>query len=329
MHVKGGTYYHVTFVEGKRAWNALGKSYGEAIAKYGEREAAEFRRGEMFAHLADEFMLRIMPTFRPKTQKEWRRCIGILKATFVDMRVADIRPHHLATMRDRMRDRPGIANRMLTIMRTIFGYGKEWGYVHSNPGDDIGGIKTEARTRYLSDAEFNAIRAAAPPGAAAAMGISYITGLRIGDVLKLTVRDVGDDGLVVRQEKNKVTGKYPMTPDMKAALDLAKKGRKVGSLYLISRRDGKPYTYFGFRSIYDRACKRAKVSDTTFHDIRAKAITDAENGGREAQSFSLHKTKAQADAYVRVRKVPTVAPLTMPIVENGRIVEDSPLEKPA
>jgi integrase len=328
MHLKGGSYYHVTFVDGRRDWKAIGKTYGEAVVHYAEREAADFRRGEMFEHLADEFTLRILPGYAAKTQKEWRRCIGKLKGAFKPMRVGDIKPHHLATMRDKMRSRPGIANRMLTIMRTIYKYGVEWNYVTVNPGFGIDGIETEERTRYLTDEEFALIRSKAPPPAAAAMAISYVTGLRIGDVLKLTAGAITDQGIVLRQQKNKVAAVYPVTPDVRSALELAKTWRKVGSIYLISRRDGKPLTYSGFRSIYDRAVKKAGVEDTTFHDIRAKAITDAKNReGRDPQSFSRHKTKAQADAYVRVHEVPVVEPLKLPIVEKARIVENSEPEK--
>lgn len=321
MHLKGGSYYHVTFAGGKRQWKAIGKTYAEAIVEYGKREAATFRRGEMFADLADEYCLRILPSHRAKTQKEWLRMIGKLKQALAGVRAKDLEPHHIATMRDGLLHRPGIANRTITILKVIYRYGMDWGYVTSNPAAATIRPKKGERDRYVTDAEFHAIRSAAPPSVRAAMDISYLTGLRVGDVLALTWRDVTEDGLVVRQQKNEVRGRYPLNADLRAALDRAKKeGRKVGSIYVIARRDGKPYSYYGFRSIYDRACERAKVTATTFHDLRAKAITDAKNAGREPKDFSLHKEKAQADAYVRSRNVPTVEPLTMPIVEQTLFV---------
>ncbi len=78
---------------------------------------------------------------------------------------------------------------------------------------------------------------------------------------------------------------------------------------------GKPYTYYGFRANFERTRVKAGVEDVHFHDIRAKAITDASNQGRKAQSFSLHKTEAEAEAYVKLRQVPVVIPLLLPIVE--------------
>ncbi len=317
MHLKAGTYYHV--VGKKRQWVPIGKTYAEAIVEYAKREAATFKRGEMFADLADEFLLRILPSFKPKTQKEWRRCIGLLKKSMQGVRAADLEPSAVADMRDSLRATPGIANRMLTIVKTAYSYGVEWGYVRRNPCTEIRPIRVEDRTRYLADAEFHAIRACAPPVVAAAMAISYMTGLRIGDVLALTVREVTDDGITVRQQKNAVAGRYPMTDEMRAAVTLAKQDRKVGSMHVIARRDGKPFSYYGFRSMFARACERAKVEGVTFHDIRAKAITDAKRAGRDPQSFSLHKTRAQAEAYVRARDVPTVEPLALPIVESDTI----------
>lgn len=321
MHLKGGAYYHVTLVGGKRDWEPIGKTYAEAIVKYGQRESASFRRGDLFADLADEFMLRVLPHKKPKTQKEWRRVIGKLKQSLSGVRADALEPPDVATMRDGLLHKPATANKLITILRVMYRYGIDWGYVTSNPAASTLPADDEPKPkRYLTNAEFARIRLAAPLNIRVAMDLAYVTGIRIGDILAMRWSDVTQDGVYVEQEKNEVRGVYRVTDGLKAILERAKRdGRKVGSLWVIARRDGKPYSYYGFRSIYDRAVKRSKVAHTTFHDIRGKAITDAKVMGREPQEFSLHKTRAQANEYVRLRDVPVVEP--MPIVENCGIVE--------
>jgi|TARA_B110000908_G_C10217467_1_gene433511 integrase len=39
----------------------------------------------------------------------------------------------------------------------------------------------------------------------------------------------------------------------------------------------------------------------TFHDIRAKALTDAKNKGMDAQTLAGHSTAAMTDHYIKQR----------------------------
>ncbi|MGB1582146.1 MAG: hypothetical protein ACPHER_11690, partial [Nevskiales bacterium] len=68
---------------------------------------------------------------------------------------------------------------------------------------------------------------------------------------------------------------YPIKGALADALHEARAIKKTrGSIYVVSRRDGLKMTYSGWHSMWDRTCKRAKVEDAHFHDIRAKAVTD-------------------------------------------------------
>ncbi|HAL6090279.1 TPA: hypothetical protein H6T29_005221, partial [Escherichia coli] len=91
------------------------------------------------------------------------------------------------------------------------------------------------------------------------------------------------------------------------------------SAYVISNQYGNRYMYKGFNEMWVEARNRAgKVSgiltDFTFHDLKAKGISDYEGSSRDKQLFSGHKTEGQVLIYDRKVKVsPT---LDVPLPEN-------------
>lgn len=91
------------------------------------------------------------------------------------------------------------------------------------------------------------------------------------------------------------------------------------SAYVISNQYGNRYMYKGFNEMWVEARNRAgKISgiltDFTFHDLKAKGISDYEGSSRDKQLFSGHKTEGQVLIYDRKVKVsPT---LDVPLPEN-------------
>jgi hypothetical protein len=53
------------------------------------------------------------------------------------------------------------------------------------------------------------------------------------------------------------------------------------------------------------------VADLHFHDIRAKALTDAERQGCNAQQLASHESRAMTDGYIKHRQVEIVDPLEL------------------
>jgi integrase len=49
-----------------------------------------------------------------------------------------------------------------------------------------------------------------------------------------------------------------------------------------------------------------------FHDIRAKAATDAADNGVDAQKLLGHRHRMMTDAYIKLRQVDKVTPLRKP-----------------
>jgi len=82
-------------------------------------------------------------------------------------------------------------------------------------------------------------------------------------------------------------------------------------MYLFATRNGTPHTTSGFNSAWRRLKDRVSLNDIHFHDIRAKALTDAKRiaGSDYAQALGNHASVGTTESYIKTREVNTVRPL--------------------
>jgi integrase len=140
--------------------------------------------------------------------------------------------------------------------------------------------------------------------------MAYLTGQAISDLLTLEWRQLGRDGISFARAKvedttaSKVLIEWtPKLRDVERRLkELRRDRRAFGSRVFVSQT-GQPYTYWGVSSAWQKARRRAGITGCTFHDLKAKALTDKEarEGMREAQAMGQHSTEGQTVTYVRRR----------------------------
>jgi integrase len=78
--------------------------------------------------------------------------------------------------------------------------------------------------------------------------------------------------------------------------------RPIKGFYLFVTNKGTPYTYDGFKSIWQRVVDKAEIENIHFHDIRAKALTDAKRLGYDAQVLAGHEHSSTTDRYIKDRE---------------------------
>jgi integrase len=126
------------------------------------------------------------------------------------------------------------------------------------------------------------------------MEISYCTGIRQGDLLKMSWKDIGETLYI---EEGKTDREYLKTvsPRLKYALDQAKRlpGHPFGG-WVIRNNSGNRYTAKGFQATWKKVKARSPV-DFRWHDIRHKAISDASTGKKQA--FSMHRDAKMLGIY--------------------------------
>lgn len=212
------------------------------------------------------------------------------------------------------------ANRDLVFLSTIFGFAIRKGIVDANPCKDVEKYTETPRDKYIENWEFHAVYKASPAILRYILAFAYLTGQRVGDILKIKESEMDQRGIFIIENKSISTVK-PQKPKKKIILwsdvlirvvDRAHRLRAgVNSEYLFCKEDGDRYTYAGLRSMFDRAIDRALEKGIlkekfNLHDIKAKTYSDEED-----KIKSMHRAGHTSPKMARVydRKTKEILPL--------------------
>jgi integrase len=176
-----------------------------------------------------------------------------IKAVFGEMAPRDVTSKDVRMFRDKVGQRvgldwkkPQLAKKALRVLSHLFTTAAEWHVVEANPCRGVKRPPQPRRTRYPSDAEFAAVRRHCAPMVQAAMDIALLTGLRRGDILKLTRDSITDAGLRVETSKTDKALLFAMTDELKAALDRALAMQPKVWRFVICNKQGRAYSGHGF-----------------------------------------------------------------------------------
>lgn len=300
VYLKHGAYWHV--VGGK--WHRLGANLADAMAEYGRR--LETPKGGM-VDLIDTYLETCTKTLTPSTRKQYRSVTTKLKSVFKNFSPQQVQPRHVAQFKLAFVKTPSMANQCLAVLRNVFNYALENQLVDSNPAVGVRRHKEEKRTRLISPQEFAAIRGKSEPQLQIIMDLLYLTGQRIGDVLKIRRADLLADGIAFAQEKTGARLVVRWTAELHAVVERAKAlYGNVVALTLLHNRRGRKITYNRVQAAWGAACAAAGVEDAHMHDIRAMALTAAKAQGRNATALAGHSSQQMTERYLRDRSVPVV-----------------------
>lgn len=141
--------------------------------------------------------------------------------------------------------------------------------------------------------------------------LCYLLYQRTTEVRLLKWDQIQPDGIFFKPTKTErstaATVLIPMTDAISAVLSRAKALGAVKGMYVIHKRDGKPYDAHGLNTAWDRACERAGVEKATLKQLRAKALTDAKKAGYSIEQLMVgaaHGDKSTTDGYIKRRETP-------------------------
>ncbi len=312
MYLRSGSYY---FVEpGTERWINLGRDYIKAMGAYARRTADDSPRRTV-DELINRYSREIAPTKAPRTYRDNIRQARYLRAFFGPMRLQDVTQQHIYKyMDERSRKSKVQANRELSLLSHMFRKAIRWGDIHhiENPCVGIERFKEVPRDRYIEHWEYLAFHEHAGTFIATYMDVKYLTGLRQGDLLRLRLDQLNDDGIHVTVGKTDKRIVIEWTTALWAAVNAARTlPRPVRGLFLFCNRKGQPYTGSGFRSIWQRRMRSALKKGVlqkrfTEHDIRAKSASDTDRG--HAAELMTHLDARTTDRIYR-RKPERIRPL--------------------
>jgi integrase len=333
-----GVYYYQVPQEQRDKWDGkttfrLGDSLDEAYRAWTQRMGAP-NDAKNVGELLDRYAREVIPGKAPRTQTENRRAVMRLRAVFGKLSIAGIRPQMIYQYATKSSTTTQGRKEIRTFSH-VFTKAVEWGLIDRHPFKGEVRLKGEPpRTRYVEDWEFAEcmkLQSKRSNGSIkmiqAYLRIKLLTGLRLGDLLRLTMGALREDGIHVLPRKTAhTTGKriiIEWSPALLEAVEMAKaarpaKGSPGDTDYLFCTRRNECYfdeergTSYGWNSMWQRFMERlleeTEVTERfTEHDIRAKAASDAETL-EHAQKLLAHADSKITDRVYR-RKPEKVKPL--------------------
>jgi integrase len=189
------------------------------------------------------------------------------------------------------------ANRHIQYLKAAWNWAlNRYENIPENPCIGVPLNKQVPRTRYIEDWEYDLVFSTAKsmqaPYFAPAMELSYLCRARRSEVFQLSKEDLIDKGVFLNRGKGSKSEITLWTPRLHAAVELCKTNYPgAKSILLLHDRDGRPFTKNTLDSAWRRVINKAKglglVVSFTFHDIKAKGISDHKNkaGGHKSEKM--------------------------------------------
>lgn len=290
----------------KGKWTKLGDDLHSALIEYARIVAVP---EDGVSSLLNKAWPYITANVAESTKSQYEHCARLLKETFAEFRPDQVTHGSIVQMLDMFASRPAIANRMLTVLRLTYQWAMDRELVHHNPTLSVKRLPQNKRERLITQEEFGRIYAKAQPWLQIIMDLCYLTGQRIGDVLKIEYAHLTDDGIFIEQQK---TGKklvVAWTPELRAVVERAKESNyKVKSLrYLLSGRAGTKRAHSNVWRFFKEAARSVGLGDVTLHDLRAMSGTEADRQGIDPTALLGHTDRRTTQIYLRDRSAKVVS----------------------
>jgi integrase len=279
VRAKGRTYYYAwrggPRLKGEPGSPEFIKSYNEAIENLRTPDQSRFR--------ALVTLYRASPDYKSlatSTQRTWSIWLDRIADHFGDLRIAQFdRPEKIRPIvrqwRNRWADKPRTADYAMQVLSRVLSYAVDpLGKLAGNPCEGIKRLYSGDRSEIIwTDADLAEFKAAASVQAALAADLAAHTGLRLGDLIRLSWSHIEDDAIVLRTGKSRHRREVivPLYDELRALL--ARIPRVATTVLANSQR--KSWTADGLKTAIQRAkvAARWEGKDLHFHDLRGTAAT--------------------------------------------------------
>lgn len=291
MMLRHGAYY---FVRGNK-WLRLSNEYGAALMKYAELVGAP-ATVETVKDAVWHYIEHRSGKLAPATMAAYRYSATNLCGRLGPIALADVTP---AMVYAYLSNGGNVqANRDKALLSAAFTHARNLGaFTGVDPTKGLQHRNPEtARQRYVTDGELAIILNAAGPKLRCIIRFAYLTGMRQGDVLRVRLADLDDEGIHFTAGKTKGRQVVVWSDELREVVaDANALWTRSSREYLFeSRPKGKharrgpgPYTTSGLRALWRTVRAKAKVPDVRLHDLRRKAGSDVETQG-DAQRLLGH-----------------------------------------
>jgi integrase len=214
------------------------------------------------------------------TKRKWNPWLDQIGDYFGDLQVAQFeRPEKIRPVirqwRNRWADRPRTADYGMQVLGRILSYAVDpLGRLAGNPCEGIRQLYSGDRSEIIwTNTDVVHLKKTCSAEIAHAVDLASHTGLRLGDLLRLSWSHVGDDAIIVTTGKSKHR-REAIVPLYGALRDILARVPRRSTVVLTNTR-GRAWTVNGFTSAFNRAKHVAGMAERNlhFHDLRGTAAT--------------------------------------------------------
>lgn len=184
-------------------------------------------------------------------------------AAFEDRRMR----REIIEWRDQWRTQPRTADKATVTMATVLNWAVHNALLNVNVAAGIKQLHTADKSDQIWEDRHWEAMADAPPHLLEALRLASMTGLRLGDLVRLDWSQVSEKTIILTTRKRKGRAVIPVVAELRAFLDTLD-GRE-GPVLRNSR--GQPWTESGLGTVFQR--NKPEDFDRTIHDLRGTYVT--------------------------------------------------------
>lgn len=217
------------------------------------REAPEFTR------LADQ------------TKRDYRLWLDRIEERFGTAPLAAFEDRRMRSQviawRDTWAHKPRSADKASVTLSTLLGWGVHAGLLAINVAAKIRHLHSVNKADQIWERRHMRAFVTAPKHMRDALILAALTGLRLGDLVRVSWDHVFANAIIIETRKRKGRAVIPITPTLKRHLD--KRDHRKGAILRNSR--GKAWTESGLGSVFQK--HKPEGFDRTIHDLRGTYVT--------------------------------------------------------
>lgn len=184
-------------------------------------------------------------------------------AAFEDRRMR----REIIEWRDRWRGQPRTADKATVMVATVLGWAVENALLTVNVAAGINQLHSVDKSDKVWETRHWEALADAPDQLMQALRLGSMTGLRLGDLVRLNWSQVSDKAIILTTRKRKGRAVIPVVRELRAFLNAIE--HSEGAVLRNSR--GKPWTESGLGTVFQRT--KPEGFDRTIHDLRGTYVT--------------------------------------------------------
>lgn len=275
---KGQTYWYA-WRGGPRLRGSPGSpefiaSFNEAVEHHRAPDNSRFR-----FIVADYKASRDYKKLAQSTRDQWGKWLDRIAEHFGDLRIVQFdRPEKIRPLirkwRNRWAETPRTADYGMQVLSRVAAHAVQTGKIAGNPCEGIEHLYNNDRSEIIwTDADIDGIKKSCSAEIAAAVDLAAHTGLRLGDLVRVSWSHVSEDAILLTTGKSRHR-REALIPLYGALRDvLARIPKRTTTILSSSRR--RPWTVDGFGSSFNKAKIDAGFDerDLHFNDLRGTAAT--------------------------------------------------------